>query len=181
MRGKIGRISKSRNSRSTLIFATIVVLLVVITIFSDGIQIRAKAAIAAGTKIFAQGDSKAGGEFNYIKHWSFNYLPTGYEITNWEAHGSFVIVNILNKEGNEILFYYQLGDHLADLSYNNQIQKVDKCEIMDTEAYCINAIKGSVANNGLAWNIYGYTFELWAKLPVNELKLIAESLSENLQ
>lgn len=173
--GTVNRAGKFRSSKVVLIFLIILILLPGTRILSDGIWLGEKEVPAEGAKTVTRRNFKGVKELNYLKHWSLNYLPQGYEIVNREAHGNFVIVNILGKQGGEILFYYQLGDWLADVSINNQIHKVDKCRIMNTEAYSIKAIVGE-ANNGLAWNIYGYTFELWAKLSIDELKIIAESL-----
>jgi hypothetical protein len=50
--------------------------------------------------------------------------------------------------------------------------------MQNNEAYCISAIDDKF-DNGVIWNINGHTFDLWGKIPVDELKKVAESISEN--
>ena len=49
---------------------------------------------------------------------------------------------------------------------------------MDKEAFSITAVNDKF-DNGVIWNMEDYTFDLWGKVPVDELKKVAESISEN--
>lgn len=50
--------------------------------------------------------------------------------------------------------------------------------ILGNEAFSITAVDDRF-DNGVIWNMDGHTFNLWGKIPMDELKKIAEYMSEN--
>ena len=56
--------------------------------------------------------------------------------------------------------------------------KISSCVILGNEAFSIIALDDKF-DNGVIWNMDGHTFDLWGKIPMDELKKVAESILEN--
>lgn len=115
---------------------------------------------------------------NEKKDWVLNYLPEGYTLNNHEVLGRITNIEFINSQGDNIRFSYQPEDGITNISVDNENHEINKREIQNNEAYCILAIDDKF-DNGLIWNMEGHTFDLWSKIPLDELKKIAESISEN--
>ena len=62
--------------------------------------------------------------------------------------------------------------------FYNENHEINSYVILDKEAFSITAVNDKF-DNGVIWNMEGHTFDLWGKVPVDELKKVAESISEN--
>ena len=56
--------------------------------------------------------------------------------------------------------------------------KIISCVILGIVAFSIIALDDKF-DNGVIWNMDGHTFDLWGKIPMDELKKVAESILEN--
>lgn len=112
------------------------------------------------------------------KDWTLNYLPEGYELKNYEVLGRITNIEFINEQGGKIRFSYHPEGSITNISVDNENHKIDRCEILNNEAYCISAVDDKF-DNGVIWNMNGHTFDLWGKIPLDELKKVAESISEN--
>ena len=112
------------------------------------------------------------------KDWTLNYLPEGYAMKNYEVLGRITNIDFINELVDKIRFSYHPEGSIINISVDNENHKIDRCEILNNEAYCISAVDDEF-DNGVIWNMDGHTFDLWGKIPMEELKKIAESISEN--
>ncbi|OPZ92185.1 MAG: hypothetical protein BWY74_01706 [Firmicutes bacterium ADurb.Bin419] len=112
------------------------------------------------------------------KDWTLNYLPEGYAMNNYEVLGRITNIDFKNELGDKIRFSYHPEGSIINISVDNENHKIDRCEILNNEAYCISAVDDEF-DNGVIWNMDGHTFDLWGKIPMEELKKVAESISEN--
>lgn len=112
------------------------------------------------------------------KEWTLEYLPEGYTMKNHEVLGRITNVEFVNELGDKIRFSYRPEGNITNISVDNENHKIDSCEILNNEAYCISTIDDEL-HNGVIWNRDGHTFDLWGKIPMEELKKIAESISES--
>ena len=110
------------------------------------------------------------------KDWTLNYLPKGYAMKNYEVLGRITNIEFTNEQGDKIRFSYHPEGSITNISVDNENHKIDRCEILNNEVYCISAVDDKF-DNGVIWNMDGYTFDLWGKIPVDELIKIAESMS----
>lgn len=84
----------------------------------------------------------------------------------------------INEQGDKIRFSYGAEGSITNISVDNGNDEIDSCVILDNEAFFITAIDDEF-DNGIIWNANGHTFDLWGEIPLDELKKVAESLSEN--
>jgi len=112
------------------------------------------------------------------KDWMLNYLPEGYSMKNYEVLSHITNMEFVNNQGNKIRFSYCLDEGITNISIDNENHEIFECEIMNNEAYCIIAIDDKF-DNGVIWYMKGHVFDLWGKIPIDELKKIAESISED--
>ena len=112
------------------------------------------------------------------KDWTLNYLPEGSTLKNYEVLGRITNIEFINEQGDKFRFSYRPEGSITNISIDNENHKIDRCEILNNEAYCISAVDDKF-DNGVIWNMNGHTFDLWGKISMNELKKVAESISEN--
>lgn len=112
------------------------------------------------------------------KDWTLNYLPEGYELKNYEVLGRITNIEFTNNQGDKIRFSYRPEEGITNISVDNENHEISSYVILDKEAFSITAVNDKF-DNGLIWNMEGHTFDLWGKIPVDELKKVAESISEN--
>lgn len=112
------------------------------------------------------------------KDWRLNYLPEGYTLKNYEILGPVTNIEFINEQGDKIRFSYRPEGSITNISVDNENHKIDRCEILNNDAYCISAVDDKF-DNGVIWNMEEYTFDLWGKISEEELKKVAESISEN--
>ena len=112
------------------------------------------------------------------KDWTLNYLPEGYELKNYEVLGRITNIEFANNQGDKIRFSYRPEEGITKISVDNENHEISSYVILDKEAFSITAVNDKF-DNGVIWNIEGHTFDLWGKMPVDELKKVAESISEN--
>ena len=112
------------------------------------------------------------------KEWNLNYIPEGYTLKNYEILGRITNIEFINKQGDKTRFSYRPEGSITNISVDNENHKIDRCEILNNEAYCISAVDDKF-DNGVIWNMNGHTFDLWGKISMDELKKVAESISEN--
>ena len=111
------------------------------------------------------------------KNWTLRYLPEGYVQNNYEVLGPITKIEFGNNQGDKIKFSYRTEKSITNISVDNEHHKIYNDIILENNAYCIRAINDGF-DNGVLWNIDGYTFSLWGKLHMDELKKIAESIVE---
>ncbi|WP_406241879.1 DUF4367 domain-containing protein [Tissierella carlieri] len=112
------------------------------------------------------------------KDWTLNYLPKGYALKNYEVLGRITNIEFTNNQGDKIRFSYRLEEGITNISVDNENHEINSYVILDKEAFSITAVNDKF-DNGVIWNMEGHTFDLWGKVPVDELKKVAESISEN--
>ncbi len=112
------------------------------------------------------------------KDWTLNYLPEGYTLKNYEVLGRITNIEFTNNQGDKIRFSYRLEEGITNISVDNENHEINSYVILDKEAFSITAVNDKF-DNGVIWNMDGHTFDLWGKIPVDELRKIAESISEN--
>ncbi|MFA7412412.1 MAG: DUF4367 domain-containing protein [Tissierellaceae bacterium] len=88
---------------------------------------------------------------NEKKDWTLNYLPEGYTLSNHEELGLITNIEFTNSQGEIIRFSYQPEDGTTNISVDNENHQINRCEILNNEAYCILAIDDKF-DNGLIWN-----------------------------
>lgn len=115
---------------------------------------------------------------NEKKDWTLKYLPEGYVQENHEILGSITNIEFINNKGDKIRFSYRPENSITNISVDNENHEIDSCIILNNEAFSITAVDDRF-DNGIIWNMDGHTFNLWGKISINELKKIAESISEN--
>lgn len=96
------------------------------------------------------------------KEWTLEYLPEGYAMKNYEVLGRITNVEFINEQGYKIRFSYHPEGSITNISVDNENHKIDRCEILNNEAYCISAVDDEF-DNGVIWNTDGHTFDLWVK------------------
>jgi len=111
------------------------------------------------------------------KDWTLNYLPEGYTLKNYEVLGRITNIEFANNQGDKIRFSYRLEEGITNISVDNENHEISSYVILDKEAFSITAINDKF-DNGIIWNMDDHTFDLWGKMPVDELKKVAESISE---
>lgn len=112
------------------------------------------------------------------KEWSLNYMPEGYIQENYEVLGRITSIEYRNNQGEKIKFTYVPEGSVTNISVDNENHEISNYVILGNEAFSITALDDKF-DNGLIWNMEGHTFDLWGKIPVDELKKVAESISEN--
>lgn len=112
------------------------------------------------------------------KDWMLNYLPTGYALKNYEVLGRITNIEFTNSQGDKIRFSYRPEESITNISVDNENHEINSYVILDRDAFSVTAINDKF-DNGVIWNMEGHTFDLWGKIPMNELKKVAESISEN--
>ncbi len=112
------------------------------------------------------------------KEWTLGYLPEGYVQESYEALGRVTNMEFTNNQGDKIRFSYGSVESITNISVDNENHEINSCVIMNNEAFSISAIDDGF-DNGIAWNIEGHTFNLWGRVPMDELKKVAENTSEN--
>ena len=120
-------------------------------------------------------DNKVFGE---NKGWTLGYLPEGYIQKKYEVLGHITSIEYRNNQDEKIRFTYIPEGSITNISVDNENHEINTCVILNNEAFSISAVDDAF-DNGVIWNMDGHTFDLWGKIPVNELKKIAESISEN--
>lgn len=111
------------------------------------------------------------------KEWTLEYLPKGYLLKNYEVLGNVTNMEFINNQGDKIRFSYRPENSITNISVDNENHKIDSHVILDNETFSITAVDDRF-DNGVIWNMDGYTFSLWGKISINELNKIAESISE---
>lgn len=111
------------------------------------------------------------------KDWTLEYLDEGYVQNNYEVLGNVTNVEFINSQGDKIRFSYRPENSITNISVDNENHEIGRYVILDNEAFSIAAVDDRF-DNGIIWNMDDYTFSLWGKIPINELKKIAESISE---
>jgi len=112
------------------------------------------------------------------KDWTLNYLPEGYTLKIYEVLGRITNIEFINNQGDKIRFSYRPEEGITNISVDNENHEISSYVILDKEAFSITAVNDKF-DNGVIWNMEGHTFDLWGKIPVDELKKVAESISEN--
>lgn len=111
------------------------------------------------------------------KDWTLNYLPKAYVLKNFEMLGNITNIEFINNQGDKIRFSYRPEESITNISVDNENHEIDRCIILENEAFSISSVNDQF-DNGVIWNTNGHTFDLWGKLPIDELKKIAESILE---
>jgi hypothetical protein len=114
---------------------------------------------------------------NEKKDWTLKYLPEGYVQEKYEVLGRIINIEYRNNQGGKIRFTYRPEGSSTNISVDNENHEIDEYVILGNEGFSITAVNDKF-DNGIIWNMEDYTFDLWGKVPMDELKKIAESLSE---
>ncbi|NLC02927.1 MAG: DUF4367 domain-containing protein [Tissierellia bacterium] len=112
------------------------------------------------------------------KDWILGYIPEGYEQKNYEELGRIKNIEYSNVQGDKIRFSYVPDNSITNISVDNENHEIDTFILLGNKAYSIMATNNEF-DNGIIWNMEGYTFDLWGKLSINELERIAESIVKN--
>jgi hypothetical protein len=97
----------------------------------------------------------------------------------YEVLGRITNMEFINNQGDKNRFSYHPEGSITNISVDNKNHKIDRCVVLGNEAFSISVI-GDKFDNGVIWNMDGHTFDLWGKIPVDELKKIAEYILENI-
>lgn len=111
------------------------------------------------------------------KDWILSYLPQGYTVKNTEKLGNGIIIDYENDNKNIITFTYSPNIGSTNISIDNENHEIIKYKILGEEAYCA-ITKNSKFDNMVVWDKENYIFYLSGKEDINELKKMAESLTE---
>lgn len=112
------------------------------------------------------------------KDWILSYIPEEYSQKNYEVLGRIKNIEYVNIQGDKIRFTYVPDNSITNISVDNENHEIDTFILLGNKAYSIIATNNEF-DNGIIWNMEGYTFDLWGKLPIDELEKIAESIVEN--
>lgn len=112
------------------------------------------------------------------KNWILGYIPEGYVQKTYEVLGRIKNIEYVNIQGDKIRFTYVPDNSITNISVDNENHEIDTFILLGNKAYSIIATNNEF-DNGIIWNMEGYTFDLWSKLPIDELKRVAESIVEN--
>lgn len=104
--------------------------------------------------------------------WETAYSPTlipdGYELSSYQAHEQFYIINFLNNQGDRLIFTQKL------VGYNQDT------ELASTKTVKVGDCNGFVVENdntiNLVWIDAGYIFQLYGVINLNDMIKIAESV-----
>ncbi len=112
------------------------------------------------------------------KDWILSYIPEEYSQKNYEVLGRIKNIEYSNVQEDKIRFTYVPDNSITNISVDNENHEIDTFILLGNKAYSIIATNNEF-DNGIIWNLEGYTFDLWSKLPIDELKRMAESIVEN--
>lgn len=112
------------------------------------------------------------------KEWTLGYLPEGYVQENYEILGRITSIEYRNNQDDKIRFTYAPEGSVTNIAVDNENHEIGSCVILGNEAFSIAALDDKF-DNGVIWNMDGHTFDLWGKIPMDELKKVAESILEN--
>jgi len=120
-------------------------------------------------------DNKVIGE---KKEWTLGYLPEGYVQEDYEVLGRITSIEYRNNQDDKIRFTYTPEGSVKNIAVDNENHEIGSCVILGNEAFSVAALDDKF-DNGVIWNMDGHTFDLWGKIPMDELKKVAESILEN--
>lgn len=114
---------------------------------------------------------------NEMKDWKPEYLPTGYHENTVEKLGKAINIEYIDDQGNTIYLSYRPEINNTSISIDNENHIVESEIINGHEVYIAKATNDDF-ENGVIWNMEGYTFSIWSKLSVDEILKIMQSLYE---
>lgn len=109
------------------------------------------------------------------KEWKPGYLPSGYNDGSVETLGRIINIEFVNDQGDTIRFSYRPGSGFTNISVDDENHIMENDTINGYTAYILRATDSSF-ENGITWSMNGYIFSIWSRLPVDELKMIAQSI-----
>ncbi|MDF2486138.1 MAG: hypothetical protein K0R46_2306 [Herbinix sp.] len=123
------------------------------------------------TSFIFQGDS----DTNEKTEWQPEYLPTGYRENSNDKLGKATNIEYINDHDDTIYLSYRPEGNNTNISVDNENHLVESETINGHEAYIAKATNDDF-ENGVIWNMEGYTFSIWSKLPIEELIKVAQSI-----
>jgi len=180
----------SRELRKTYIVKTLIyarkaasIILIIITLLFGVLLINPEVRAVIVKTIVEWHDKFTSITFNteisevQSKKWSPEYLPDGFALNSEEIIGPMISDIYSNENGDSIYFSYLQVNGPTHFSIDNENHKINKTTINENEAFLAEA-SSEIYDNGIVWVANNYTFEIWSKLPINELVKIAKSVSE---
>lgn len=160
-----------------LIFTIVLGLLFGTLLFNTEVQATVGKVLTEWYENFTSFTFREDTTINEKKDWILNYLAKGYIEKNHEVLGNITNIEFVNSQDNKIRFSYRSEGSITNISVDNENHEIDSCIILGNEAFTIEAVNDGF-DNGLIWNMDGHTFDLWGKVSIDELKEMAESISE---
>lgn len=110
--------------------------------------------------------------------WEPKYLPEGYHENSVEKLGMVTNIEYANDQGDIIYLSYRPERNDTNISVDNENHKLESGTINGHEGYIAKATKNDF-DNGVIWSMDKYTFNVWSKLPIDEIIKIAQSISKH--
>ncbi len=162
--------------RAAAVFVVAVTILFCMLLFNPEVRAAVKNTVVEWydkftSFIFQEENS----DIDEKKEWQPEYLPAGYRKNSVEKLGRATNIEYTNDLGGAIYFSYRPDGNDTNISADNENHVFENDTIDGHEAYIIKATKDGF-ENGLIWNLDGYTFNIWSELPIKELIKIAKSI-----
>ncbi|MCL2320991.1 MAG: DUF4367 domain-containing protein [Oscillospiraceae bacterium] len=111
------------------------------------------------------------------KKWVPEYLPDGFALNSEEIIGPITSIVYSSVNEDNIYFSFMPVSAGSNFSIDNENHNIIKSTINGNEAFFAEASSQNF-DNGILWVANDYKFEIWSKLPINELVKIAQSILE---
>lgn len=112
-----------------------------------------------------------------MQDWHPEYLPEGFHDSILEKLGRVTNIEYKNDHGQIIYLSYSSQGNATNISVDNENHTIENGTINGYEAFILKAADNDF-ENGIIWSMQGYTFNIWSKLPMEELMKVAISVSE---
>lgn len=166
----------SYSKRAAAVLALATTLFFGVLFFSPEVRAAVKNTVVEWydkfTTFIFQGEASVTGE---KKEWQPEYLPQGYYENLVEKLGKTTNLEYVNDSDNTIYLSYRPEGNNTNISVDNENHLLESETINGHEAYIAKATKDDF-ENGVIWDMEGYTFSIWSKLPIDELIKIAQSI-----
>lgn len=163
--------------RTAAVFVIATTIIFAILLFNPEVRAAVKNTVVEWydkfTSFIIQGETS---HIDEKKEWRPEYLTTGYRENTIEKFGKRTNIEYVNDTGDVIRLSYRPEGNDTNISVDNENHRIEGGAINEHEAYIVKATNDDF-ESGVIWSIDGYTFNVWSKLPIDELIKIAQSIS----